>query len=140
MTQEHEYTPVRTGDYDEVDDHSTSGGTDEEEGRVELLEGKVLRQNKLLEILENSVSRIGQLSLHISNEIDAQNHVVNRMELESEDMEIASQDLTSQSQRVQRNVQQQHYCFWVWWAIICVILTIIIIIMKINGYHIFRSH
>jgi len=80
-------------------------------------------QNQSLEILGDSVLRLGQLSLNISEEIDSQNRMLTKLEV---DVEAAQENVDSLTKRTQELVKKaggpKLFC-------VIVALTIVLIIL-----------
>jgi hypothetical protein len=73
------YTPLRTGDYDE-------------EGEIAFSRAQ-REQIRSLESLDDSLNRIGQMSLTLASEIEMQNYQVEELSLESESMHGTAESL-----------------------------------------------
>lgn len=110
-----EYVQLPTADYDEQE---------------ELHQISLKKQNENLQTLEESLYRVGQMSLKISSEIELQNLHTNDLEEEREEMEEYSQSLDSQS-RTAINRQGYSDCVVYGAIILTIILLLIAIVMKV---------
>lgn len=70
----HAYSSLRTGDFDEEGNNPT----------ITFAEKRIKEQDSSLESLGKSVSRLGELSLTISKEIDTQNKLLTHLEVDVE--------------------------------------------------------
>lgn len=110
-----EYVQLPTADYDEQE---------------ELRQVSLKKQNQNLQTLEESIYRVGQMSLKISSEIELQNLHTNDLEEEREEMEEYNQSLDSQSRTA---ISRQWYsdCVVCVAIILTIILLLIAIVMKV---------
>lgn len=72
------YSSLPTGEYDEENSHRSSF-------RPLSVKQSLRQQDERLEVLGSSVARLGELSLHISKEIDTQNRMLSELDTEVED-------------------------------------------------------
>ncbi len=79
------YGKLPTGEYDDDDIGHYS------------LQQKVRNQNKNLDILSDSVKRLGDLSLNISKEIESQNVILDSLEDEVDKVQTASDILITKT-------------------------------------------
>jgi hypothetical protein len=113
----HKYESLPTGEFDE-DDHHTS--------RMSLKE-KINCQNSNLDLLEKGVSRLGEISLMISNEIDSQNRSLSELELEMDDAQDRIELITRRTQDFVRQAVGNNFCVTI--IILMVILTVLILLV-----------
>ena len=114
-----EYSSLPTADYDESE---------------EIRQATIKKQNKTLDSLqslENSIFRVGELSLKISHEIELQNLSVHDLEENVEGMEHENRSLQRQSQSV---VDGHSFTDKVTCAIIVLIIVILIGMISLKLY------
>lgn len=110
-----EYVQIPTADFDEQE---------------ELQQVSLKRQNQNLQTLEESLYRVGQMSLKISSEIEMQNLYTKDLEEEREEMEQYNESLDTQS-RTATSRQWYTECLVCVVIISTIILLLIAIAMKI---------
>jgi t-SNARE complex subunit (syntaxin) len=79
----HNYSHLRSGDFDEERGSSTLSYADK----------KLVEQDNSLDQLGRSVSRLGDLSLTISRDIDTQNRLLSDLDLDVEKAQESTSDL-----------------------------------------------
>lgn len=142
------YQPLRTGDYDEEEfvpiDNTIEEQEDDEDittvnidslASETLIQERRAQQDELLSFLEASMDRLSRMSLHISNEIDASNHNVEALEVETDDIQYDSQRLIRQQRQVERSMFQEHFYFCLFFWIICLVLLILIAVKFYYKYY-----
>lgn len=104
------YESVRTAEYDEDS------------------ESRFRRQNKNLDVLESSVSRLGELSLTISKEIDVQNLLLTNLESEVDKAEASSNSIVKKTRElVEKTGGTMNFCVILTLTLILVILILLVI-------------
>ena len=113
----HNYNSLPTGEYDDND----RGGQLQYERRMQ-------EQDKSLEVLGDSVLRLGQMSLNISEEIDSQNRMLTSLEV---DVEAAQENVDSLTKRTKELVKKsggpKMFCIII--ALIIVLLILILLVI-----------
>ncbi len=113
----HSYNSLPTGEYDDHD----RGGQLQYDRRMQ-------EQDKSLEVLGDSVLRLGQMSLNISEEIDSQNRMLTSLEV---DVEAAQENVDSLTKRTKELVKKsggpKMFCIII--ALIVVLLILILLVI-----------
>eukprot|EP00596_Hydrurales_sp_CCMP1899_P001517 CAMPEP_0119043534 /NCGR_PEP_ID=MMETSP1177-20130426/23149_1 /TAXON_ID=2985 /ORGANISM="Ochromonas sp, Strain CCMP1899" /LENGTH=100 /DNA_ID=CAMNT_0007011835 /DNA_START=379 /DNA_END=678 /DNA_ORIENTATION=- len=91
------YNSLPTGEYDDDDDSDRRGQQSLQHDR------RMREQDSSLEMLGGSVLRLGQLSLGISEEIDSQNIMLNKLEV---DVETAHENVNLLTKTTQTMVKK----------------------------------
>jgi t-SNARE complex subunit (syntaxin) len=109
------YSKLPTGEYDE--------------NNMKLMFDKRFQeQNKNLDILSDSVKRIGQLSLSISEEITQQNNMLTTLETDMENASEKADTLVKKTKElVKKTGGPKTFCVIVVLVIILMILTLLVI-------------
>ena len=118
------YSKVPTGDYDNDDRGYGNGGNK----NMRSLQLKREEQDTHLDILDNSVSRLGDISLSISKEIDMQNMMLNDLQEEVDDAKSNADALTKKTEEyVKKAGGWTNFCVIVILIVILVILTLLVL-------------
>jgi syntaxin 6 len=114
----HTYSSLRTGDFDEEGNNPT----------LVYASNRIKDQDSSLESLGKSVSRLGELSLTISREIDTQNKLLSSLE---SDVERSQQDTESIMKKTKELVAQaggsKMVCLIVALIAVLIVLTFMVI-------------
>lgn len=114
----HKYSSIRTGEFD--DDYEVHGS-------ITQLDKKIGRQNNNLDLLGESVSRLGELSLTISKEIDTQNRYLTDLEQDVEKSQTSAEILTKKTKELVNNIGGgREYCVI---AILSMLLILLIVLV-----------
>lgn len=158
MTAAHSYSKIRTGDFDDhnefgLDDggsaknHSkTSSGTgimgmgigigrafstgnhNRNDSGHEMLQMKMREQDNNLDSLASSVTRLGDLSLNISKEIELQNRMLDNLEVETDAARDKVDILTKKTKEIiKKSGGPKTFCLIVFLIIVLIILTLLVI-------------
>lgn len=136
-----DYHPVRTRDYDEHVEHPvdsppsppSSDTSPTISGSIHPSSRKLIKvQNESLKVLGQHVQRISDMSLHISNELELQSMEIGRLETETEEMEYEANGF----QRIVFNLlQQESNCTYIAIIVIIVVLLVLIFIKFLYEHH-----
>lgn len=113
----HKYSSLPTAEYDEDGSHSLA-----------MMDRKLSEQNANLDILEQSVSRLGQISLSISNEITEQNKSLAALEKDIEDGQDRIENITERT----KNLVKKTGCGE--WQIVAILSVIAVILFLLILY------
>lgn len=108
----HTYARVATAEFDE-DDGVCDGPLS--------VQQRINSQNSNLDLLEKSVFRLGEISLTISHEIDAQNKSLSSLEAE---VETAHDNIDNVTKRTKEFVKEAGGC-----EMLCVIVGLIVVVI-----------
>lgn len=90
----HKYSSVRNGEYSDDDSDANNRNP------TRLLEKRIQDQNKNLDSLEMSVSRLGDMSLSISKEINTQNRMLDELDEQTDRAEDIVKNLTNKTKEL----------------------------------------
>lgn len=145
------YVPVRTGDFDDADDGGQRKGggggggvngigrafnTGGSQGRSDVVAGgamsalqlKMCEQDDNLDILGSSVSRLGDLSLNMSKEIELQNRMLDSLEADTDSARDKVDILTKKTKEIiQKSGGPRTFCLIVVLVLILLVLTLLVI-------------
>eukprot|EP01038_Epipyxis_sp_PR26KG_P004997 gene4997-6982_t len=123
------YDPVMTKDYDEVEEISPHIKNNNNNNNDSLNHQQLLlkRQDTSLDILEQTVARLGALSLNISNEINEQNQMLNKLELEVEQAETKTTGIIAKTNEFLNKIGERSQC----WIIIVLVLLLAFVVLLI---------
>lgn len=120
----HSYNSLRTGEFDDDNEYSHNGSSIPDR----KFHDRIIEQDQSLEHLERSVSRLGELSLTISKEIDTQNRYLSELEL---DIEKAHDDASSITKKTKEMINKSGgvklFCLIVILSIVLFILVLMVI-------------
>jgi len=106
------YNKLRTGDYE--DDRS--------------FEKKMQDQDQNLDSLGRSVTRLGELSLTISKEIDTQSRILSDLELEVEDAQVNTESLmTKTNEFLNKSTEKNFWCVVIFLVVLLLVLTALVL-------------
>lgn len=144
------YVQVRTGDFDDADDGGQRKGgggggvnvvgrafsTGGSQGRGDVAAGgamsalqlKMREQDDNLDILGSSVSRLGDLSLNMSKEIELQNRMLDSLEADTDSARDKVDILTKKTKEIiQKSGGPRTFCLIVVLVLILLVLTLLVI-------------
>jgi t-SNARE complex subunit (syntaxin) len=111
------YNSLPTGEFDEYDEEKSL-----------KYDRRLHEQDASLEVLGESVKRLGQLSLNISEEIDTQNRMLTKLEV---DMDSAKENVDNLTERtkelVKRSGGPKMFCIIVTLTVILIVLIFLVI-------------
>jgi len=111
---------LRTGEFDEEGNNPT--------GSLIFADKRLRDQDASLESLEKTVSRLGELSLTISNEIDSQNRMLTSLEMDVEhDIENTSSLTKKAKELVEKSGGTKMMCIIVVLIVVLIILVFLVI-------------
>jgi len=85
-------------------------------------------QNDELSILDGGVTRLGELSLGISREIDMQNRMIDNLQEDTERVQTQAEMLTKQTQELmKKSGGPRTFCFIVVLVVIFAFLTLLVL-------------
>lgn len=116
MAKNHKYSSLPTAEYDEDSSHSMA-----------MIDRKLSEQNANLDILEQSVSRLGQISLNISNEITEQNKSLSALERDIEDGQGRIETITQRTKDLVKKTGCGEWRIIIILSVIAVILFLLIL-------------
>ena len=106
------YNKLRTGEYD--DDRN--------------LERKMRDQDENLDSLGRSVSRLGELSLTISKEIDTQSRILSNLELEVDEAQANTESLmTKTNEFLNKSAEKNFWCVVIFLVVLLFVLTALVL-------------
>ena len=118
----HNYNSLPLGEYHEDDGISGEGGSKLQFDR------RRQEQDKNLEILGDSVLRLGQMSLNISEEIDSQNRMLTKLEIDVETAQDNVDGLTKRTKElVNKSGGPKMFCIIVVLIVVLLILILLVI-------------
>ena len=118
----HNYNSLPLGEYHEDDGMSGEGGSKLQFDR------RRQEQDKNLEILGDSVLRLGQMSLNISEEIDSQNRMLTKLEVDVETAQDNVDGLTKRTKElVNKSGGPKMFCIIVVLIVVLLILILLVI-------------
>ena len=118
----HNYNSLPLGEYHEDDGLSGEGGSKLQFDR------RRQEQDKNLEILGDSVLRLGQMSLNISEEIDSQNRTLTKLEVDVETAQDNVDGLTKRTKElVNKSGGPKMFCIIVMLIVVLLILILLVI-------------
>jgi len=150
----HSYARVRAGDFEEfgLDDggsaknhsqpkvnggvwgkgsvpkFSTGGGSSGNGVAHEMLQMKMREQDANLDALGSSVSRLGDMSLNISKEIELQNRMLDNLEVETDSARDKVDILTKKTKEIiKKSGGFQNFCLIVFLVLVLIVLTLLVI-------------
>lgn len=91
----HNYSSLRTGDFDEEGNNPTGG--------LIYADKRLRDQDSSLDSLGKTVSRLGELSLTISKEIDTQNRLLTALEMDVEKNQESTDSLMKKTKELVEN-------------------------------------
>lgn len=112
----HKYSSLPTAEYDEDGSHSMA-----------MIDRKLSEQNANLDILEQSVSRLGQISLSISNEITEQNRSLDALDRDIEEGQSRIDLVTQRTKDLVKKTGCGEWQIIIILSIIAVILLLLIL-------------
>lgn len=130
------YVQVRTGDFDDADDGGQRKGgggggrtfSGAAGGAMSALQLKMREQDDNLDILGSSVSRLGDLSLNMSKEIELQNRMLDSLEADTDSARDKVDILTKKTKEiVQKSGGPRTFCLIVVLVLILLVLTLLVI-------------
>jgi len=118
--RDYKYSSLRTGEFDEEGNNPT--------GSLIFADKRLRDQDASLESLEKTVSRLGELSLTISNEIDSQNRMLTSLEMDVEhDIENTSSLTKKAKELVEKSGGTKMMCIIVVLIVVLIILVFLVI-------------
>ena len=124
MASKHKYTTLPSKDYD--DDEAEIFGKKSNRGLV--FDNKFKEQDDHLDKLSTSVSRLGQISLDISREIDMQNRMIDGLQSDVEEATGRTDALTKKTKElIQKSGGMKVVTTIIILVIILIILTLLVI-------------
>lgn len=115
--KQHKYVSLPTGEYDEDNDRNS---------RISF-EKKIDSQNSNLDLLEKGVSRLGEISLIISKEIDSQNRSLSDLEIEMNNSQDSINSILRRTQEFVRQTVVNNSCVII--IVLILILTILVLLV-----------
>lgn len=116
----HAYSSLRTGDFDEEGNNPT----------ITYAEKRIKEQDSSLESLGRSVSRLGELSLTISKEIDTQNKLLTNLEVDVERAKDSTDSIVNRTKDlVAKSGGSKVICVIIVLVVILIVLTYMVIFM-----------
>jgi t-SNARE complex subunit (syntaxin) len=115
-TGSHHYSSLRSGDYDEENAYSSRGG-----GQLMFVDQRITDQNNSLEQLGFSVTRLGEMSLTISKEIDTQNKLLSSLETDIEKNKEATESITKKTKEFVQKAGGS--------KVVCIIISLILLFL-----------
>lgn len=108
--------------------YSSLPTADNDDDSREGLQLRLKEQDENLDVLENSVARLGLLSLNISNEIDSQNKMLDKLEI---DTDIAREKALTLTQKTAELVKKSGgpKSFCVILVLICVLIVLTLLVI-----------
>lgn len=94
------YSSLPTREYDNDDYASRTNSNSYKHGSLMNIKQSIKRQDESLDILSDSVSRLGEISLTISKEIELQNRMLSNLEDEIDDATDKAQSLTARTKEL----------------------------------------
>jgi hypothetical protein len=118
----HTYKSLPTGEFDEDDEEGGRGFN----GRMSL-DRKMKQQDASLDVLGNSVARLGEMSLNISKEIDLQNRMLSSLEVEMDGAHEKADTLNKRTAELIKRGGGPKTCG----VIACLVIVLIILILLV---------
>lgn len=116
------YSSLPMGEYDEEDVNGHS------KRPIKALDHRLKEQNRNLDVLGESVSRLGELSLNISQEISLQNKMLTNLEVDVESAQEKANTLTAKTtELIKKSGGPRTFCTIVILVFILVILILLVI-------------
>ena len=120
----HNYSSLRTGEYDDSFDNNIDAGS----SKLSFADRRLTEQDSSLDMLGKSVSRLGDLSLSISKEIDTQNRLLTSLETDVENAQEHADSLTKKTRElIKRTGGTKTFCTIVVLTLVLVVLVILVI-------------
>lgn len=110
----HKYSSVRSGEYD---DQEHGGGSH----LLSSTDKKLRNQNRSLDLLGNSVAKLGELSLTISKEINTQNKMLDSLETDIESASERSNNLLQKTRELVKKTGGTRN--------VCIILVLVVVLL-----------
>mmetsp|Transcript_10217 Transcript_10217/g.17092 ORF Transcript_10217/g.17092 Transcript_10217/m.17092 type:complete len:129 (+) Transcript_10217:101-487(+) len=118
----HHYSSLRSGDYDDEEKNATSSSV------LTFADKRFAEQDSSLEALGKSVSRLGDLSLTISKEIDTQNRLLNTLDMDVERAQADTDDLMKRTKElVKKSGGTKIFCTIVVLSVVLVLLFLLVL-------------
>ncbi len=128
------YLPLKTGDYDEP----TESGPDEESDEnddTDQIRINLSSDSDSLDILESSIKRLSQLSLHIAEELDQQASKSGFLQMEVDTLSEREVEITRHTRYAQRESEfYDRICKGIL-LILAIIATILFVLVLVKYYH-----
>ena len=122
----HHYSSLRAGDFDDDDgkrDRSSAGNS-----VLTFADERLAQQDSSLEALGKSVSRLGDLSLTISKEIDTQNRLLDMTSMDVEKAQSDTDDLMKRTKElVKKSGGAKMLCTIVSLCLLLVVLLLLVL-------------
>lgn len=120
LERNYNYSSLRTGEFDEEGNNPT--------GSLIFADKRLRDQDSSLESLGRTVSRLGELSLTISNEIDSQNRILTSLEMDVENNIESTSSITKKAKDlVEKSGGTRMICIIVVLFVVLVILVFLVI-------------
>ena len=109
-TSSYSYNKLRTGEYDDDIDR------------------KLQEQDQNLDSLGRSVSRLGELSLTISKEIDTHSRILSDLEIEVDQAQVNTESLMAKTNEfLKKTAEKNFWCVVIFLVVLLVILTALVL-------------
>lgn len=125
LSSKHSYRAIPRAEYD---GDIENGSYRNQFGNQVYLDKQLREQDSNLDMLDASVSRLGEMSLNISKEIDLQNRMLTSLEIDTDDAHEKASNLTKRtSELVAKSGGPKYFCIILTLVFILIFLFLLVI-------------